>query len=85
MPYISRDINGCITGVFECSQYDGQEFSEVDGALWQHPNNSILKQITALEKDMQTPRRIREAFTPTGAAWLADLDAQIATLRGLLK
>ncbi len=45
------------------------------------PNAELDAQIAALEA-LQTPRRIRDALlTPEGAAWLADLEAQIAGLR----
>ena len=45
------------------------------------PNAEIDAQITALEATV-TQRRLREAvLTSEGAAWLADLEAQIAALR----
>ena len=40
----------------------------------------VRAEINALEAT-QTPRRMREALTPAGAAWLADLDLRIAALR----
>jgi hypothetical protein len=45
---------------------------------------AILRQISALEASV-TPRRAREAIlSDAGRAWLANVDAQIATLRGQL-
>lgn len=45
------------------------------------PNAALDAQIAALEAQ-QTPRRIRDALlTADGAAWLADLEAQISVLR----
>lgn len=47
------------------------------------PNAEIDAQITALEATV-TQRRLREAvLTSEGAAWLADLEAQIAEFRAL--
>ncbi len=49
------------------------------------PKMEILGAIATLEAQ-QTPRRLREAaLTEGGKAWLADLDARIATLRGQLR
>ena len=47
-------------------------------------NKCIEKQITDLEAT-QSHRRIREAITPAGVAWLESLNAQIAALRSQLK
>ena len=45
-------------------------------------NAPTLAAITALEATV-TPRRVREAVTsPAGYAWLANVDAEIAALRG---
>lgn len=47
-----------------------------------HVNDALDAQILALEAT-QTPRRMRDAaLTDAGKAWLADLEAQIAGLRG---
>ena len=47
-------------------------------------NAPTLAAITALEATV-TPRRVREAVTsPAGYAWLANVDAEIAALRGSL-
>lgn len=46
--------------------------------------NAILRQIAALEATV-TARRVRESIlTEAGAAWLADVDQQIAALRAQL-
>ena len=59
-----------------------------DGQAWQPSaathNVPILAQIADLESSV-TDRRKREAIlTDAGRAWLADVDAQIAVLRGTL-
>ena len=59
-----------------------------DGQAWQPSaathNAPILAQIADLEASV-TDRRLREAMlTDAGRAWLADVDAQIAALRGTL-
>ena len=45
--------------------------------------NAIKAQITALEST-QTPRRLREAIVGTDGGWLANLESEIAVLRGQL-
>lgn len=45
-----------------------------------HPNIVILAQILVLEKTV-TQRRLREATLGTDNGWLANLNAQIVTLR----
>lgn len=48
------------------------------------PREAILAEIASLEATV-TNRRLREAaLTEDGRAWLADVDAQIAALRGVL-
>lgn len=48
------------------------------------PRREALARIMALEA-VVTPRRMREAMLSSdGKAWLAEVDAQIATLRGRL-
>jgi hypothetical protein len=42
---------------------------------------AIMTQILALEAT-QTPRRMRDAILGTDGGWLADLESQIAVLRG---
>lgn len=48
------------------------------------PKEAIMAEIAALEATV-TNRRLREAaLTEDGKAWLADVDARIAALRGIL-
>jgi hypothetical protein len=44
------------------------------------PRRDALARIAVLEASV-TSRRMREAFTPSGALWLASIDDQIAALR----
>ena len=47
MPYINKNIQGHITGVYACEQYDDQEFVEV--AELYTPAASPLQQIRVIE------------------------------------
>lgn len=63
--------------------YDGSEFSPpiIAPAAPPHPNNAIYDQIRDIEYSI-TNRRLREAvLTESGAAWLAEREAEIEVLR----
>lgn len=64
----------------EEAQRDAEEAAWATGQV----KRDALAQIKALEGSV-TPRRIREAaLSDAGKAWLANVDNQIATLRGQL-
>lgn len=66
--------------------YNGVVYREIvpDPVLPVAPQAEVLTAIRELEVSV-TPRRLREAIlTPEGAAWLADIEAQIAAKRALL-
>lgn len=59
MPYIQRDGNNRIVGVFAASQHDGQEFQE-EAELWTDPSSLIQYRINDLERHQLMPRATRE-------------------------
>jgi hypothetical protein len=66
----------------------GAELAEIEAArpalAAEAARRAILAEIAALEATV-TNRRLREAaLTEAGKAWLADVDARIAMLRGTL-
>lgn len=83
MPYIERDENDNIIGIYAAEQYDGQEYVEGDVELYKPHNLVIQEQINALESQ-QTPRRLREAALGVQESidFLQDIDDQIEVLRG---
>ena len=59
MPYITRDEQGNIRGIFAVSQYEGHEW--VDQAeIWADPKDAIRAQIKQLEDAQLMPRATRE-------------------------
>lgn len=59
MPYIDRDLNGRIVGIFNSPQFDGQEFTEEAVAL-HLPEKSAQQQIEELEREFMLPKATRE-------------------------
>lgn len=61
MPYVTRDQNDRIVGLFANSQFEGQEFQEV-AELWVDPKNVIRSKIMQIEAQQvqETARMERE-------------------------
>lgn len=62
---------------------EAQRLTDVAAALADKSKVLIRNQIIALEMTV-TQRRLREALRGQGAAWLANVDDQIAALRAQL-
>lgn len=65
----------------------GHEWEYRDGEFYPPPPPpplTVQEQIDALEAQQSKPRRIREAVLGIDGGWMADIDAQIVALRGLL-
>lgn len=76
------------TGASESVSLSPEEQAALDAqraaAAANRQRDDLLQQIVAIET-MVTQRRLRDAIlTPEGAAWLADVEAQIAARRAQL-
>lgn len=83
MPYVQRDVNGNITGLFANPQEGYAEEWQDEAEIYISPDAAIKMQIDELESTI-TNRRMREAMLGTDNGWLANVNAQIAALRGKL-
>jgi len=92
--FYDENINEIPENAFEVSETDWQEFLEnqgerkfKDGVLVQYnppaPVLTVAEQIATLEATV-TPRRIREAILGTDGGWLAEIEAEIESLRAQL-
>lgn len=81
MTYMKCTENGMVPCTTEeCAEIAAREVAWEAGRV----SREALQQIAALEGQV-TQRRIREAaLTDEGKAWLQDIEAQIAALRGVL-
>ena len=94
MPYINRDIDGNITGIYTPKQYEGQEYIADDSPdMIAHEaqqkkkadNNIVYAKL--VEIDQKSIRSIREwiALQPTAEKFTKDLDAEATTERAKIQ
>lgn len=83
---------GSTTQVYSSAKHDFVGLTDDDYLAWlalggeptSISGTDMVRLTIQLLEDQQTPRRLREAAIGSDGGWLANLNSQIATLRGQL-
>jgi hypothetical protein len=83
MPFVTRDQEGHIRGIFAVSQFDGQEFMEGDVELWE-PDLTPLQKLQKLDADNQiTQRNLRQFILLTVEAFKSGEPLDLSVIPGV--